>query len=411
MRRMTDAFERLFSPARLGALTLRNRVLRTACFEGLSAGGAPGDALIEHHRRVAAGGTAMTTLAYCAVSPDGRTFDTQILMDERASGGLSRLTAAVHAEGGAASIQLGHSGDFASKAVAGSAPMGPSRRFNLYGLALSRAMTGDDIARVVEAFGRAAGLAARCGFDAIELHAGHGYLLSQFLSPHTNRRSDAYGGSPENRLRFPLAALAAAKAAAGPGVPVLVKMNLEDAARGGLRVDDAVGIARAFEAAGADALVLSGGFVSARSCLYMLRGGVPTREMARGQPGLLRKAGLLLFGRVFVARTPYEELFFLEDARKVRAAVRLPLVLLGGVASRGAMTRALDAGFEFVALGRALVRDPEFTGKVRDGLAAASDCDHCNRCVAEMASTGVRCVCLEKRGVLFSHASGRAGPQ
>jgi 2,4-dienoyl-CoA reductase-like NADH-dependent reductase (Old Yellow Enzyme family) len=388
--------EWLFSPAKLGALALRNRVLRTACFEGLSAGGTPSDALIEHHRRVAAGGTAMTTVAYCAVSPDGRTFDTQLLMDDRTAEGLSRLTAAVHAEGAAAAIQLGHSGDFASKAVGGSAPMGPSRRFNLYGLALSRAMSEADIERAVADFGKATALATRAGFDAIELHAGHGYLLSQFLSPCTNRRADRYGGSLENRLRFPLAALAAAKAAAGPGVPVLVKMNLEDKARGGLEIGEAVEIAKAFEAAGADGLVLSGGFVSARSCLYMLRGGVPTREMARGQPGILRKAGLLLFGRLFVARTPWEELFFLENAKRVRAAVKLPLVLLGGVASRGAMERALDEGFDFVALGRALVRDPDFTAKVRAGALEASDCDHCNRCVAEMAATGVRCVCLEE---------------
>jgi len=165
--------------------------------------------------------------------------------------------------------------------------------------------------------------------------------------------------------------------------------------RGGLAIGEAVSAARAFEGAGATALVLSGGFVSARSCLYMLRGGVPTREMARAQPGVLRKIGLNLFGRLFVARTPFEELFFLEDALRIRAAVGLPLVLLGGVASRTAMERAIGAGFDFVALGRALVRDPEFTDKVRRGELDASDCDHCNRCVAEMAGRGVRCVCLD----------------
>jgi len=395
MRRVSEAFEKLFSPARLGAIELRNRVIRTACFEGMSRGGTPNDALVEHHRRIAAGGTAMTTLAYCAVSTDGLTFDTQILMDDRVEAPLSRLAAAVHAEGAAIAIQLGHSGDFSSRAATGCAPMGPSRRFNLYGLAVSRIMEAADLARAADDFGRAAGIAVRAGVDVVELHAGHGYLLSQFLSPHTNRRKDRYGGSPENRRRFPLEVLAAVRASVGSSTPVLVKMNLTDAVRGGLAIDEAIAAARAFESGGATALVLSGGFVSARSCLYMLRGGVPTREMARTQPGLLRKIGLNMFGRLFVARYPYEELFFLEDALRIRKAVGLPLVLLGGVASRTAMERAIDAGFDFVALGRALIRDPDFTDKIRTGALDASDCDHCNRCVAEMAGAGVRCVCLD----------------
>jgi 2,4-dienoyl-CoA reductase-like NADH-dependent reductase (Old Yellow Enzyme family) len=390
---VSEAFERLFSPARLGALALRNRVLRTACFEGMSPGGAPGDALVEHHRRIAAGGTAMTTVAYCSVAREGRTFDTQILMEERNAAPLARLTAAVHAEGAAAAVQLGHSGDFASRAATGFRPQGPSRRFNLYGLATARAMDEADLARTAADFGRAAALAVRAGFDAIELHAGHGYLLSQFLSPHTNRRADRYGGSLANRARFPLEVLAAVRSAVGPAVPILVKTNLDDAVRGGLGLEEAIGAARAFADGGADALVLSGGFVSARSCLYMLRGGVPTREMARAQPGALRRIGLGLFGRLFVARYPFAELFFLEKALRVRDAVRSPLVLVGGVASRAGMERAIEAGFDFVAVGRALIRDPDFTAKIRSGALDASDCDHCNRCVAEMAGAGVRCVC------------------
>jgi 2,4-dienoyl-CoA reductase-like NADH-dependent reductase (Old Yellow Enzyme family) len=397
MRRVSEAFDKLFSPARIGPLALRNRIVRTACYEGLSANGLPSDALVEHHRRIAAGGTGMTTLAYCSVAKDGLTFESQIVVDERSEEPLAHLVDTVHGEGGAVSIQLGHAGDFSSSTAIGGRPIGPSRRFNLYGLALARAMDDADLHRIAADFGRAAGIAARAGFDAIELHAGHGYLLSQFLSPRTNRRTDRYGGPLENRLRFPLEVLAAARAAVGASKPILVKMNMRDAMRGGLTVDDAVEIARAFERAGADGLVLSGGFVSARSCLYMLQGGVPTWAMARTQPGVLRKIGLSLFGNLFVAHTPFRELFFLEDALTIRAAVKLPLVLLGGVASRASMERAIEAGFDFVALGRALIRDPDFTDKVRRGELEASDCDHCNRCVAEMAGAGVRCVCLGER--------------
>jgi 2,4-dienoyl-CoA reductase-like NADH-dependent reductase (Old Yellow Enzyme family) len=395
MRAVGEAFERLFSEARLGPIALRNRVIRTACFEGMSTDGVPSEALLEHHRRVAAGGAALTTLAYCAVSPDGRTFDSQILMDQRAEAPLARIAAAVRAQGGTLALQLGHSGDFASRSATGTAPAGPSRRFNLYGLSLSRAMDDDDLARVARDFADAAALAVRAGASAVELHAGHGYLLSQFLSPRTNRRTDRYGGALENRLRFPLEVLAAVRAAVGDRAAILVKMNLHDRMRGGLEAAEAIAVARAFERGGADALVLSGGFVSARSCLYMLRGGVPTREMARTQEGALRKVGLTLFGRLFVARYPFAELFFLDRALPVRDAVALPLVLVGGVASRAAMERAIGAGFDFVALGRALVRDPDFPNRVQRGEIEASDCDHCNRCIAEMAGAGVRCVCLD----------------
>jgi len=382
---------KVFSPATLGDLKLRNRLIRTAAFEGMCPNGVPTDQLVEHHRSMAAGGVGMTTVAYASVSADGRTYGHQILMSEQVLAPLRKLTEAVHAQGAAASIQLGHCGYFASMSATGERPIGASRLLNLYGLTFSRAMTDADIVRVTEDFGRGARLAREAGFDAVEIHAGHGYLLSQFLSPYTNRRKDAYGGSLENRLRFPIAALRKVRETLGPGFPILVKMNMRDGFSGGLEIDEAVEIAKRFEAEGASALVLSGGFVS-KTPLYMLRGDVPTREMASVQSAWYRRIGLLLFGNLFVQKYPYKELFFLEDARRIRAAVKLPLVLVGGIRSVENLETAMAEGFDFAAMGRALIMEPDLPKRWARGETAESKCEPCNICIAEMDRGGVRCV-------------------
>jgi 2,4-dienoyl-CoA reductase-like NADH-dependent reductase (Old Yellow Enzyme family) len=382
--------DKVFAPCKLGDLELRNRVIRTGAFEGMCPGGVPSDALIEHHRQMGAGGVGLTTVAYCSVSPDGRTYHHQMVLTEDIVPALKRLTDAVHREGAAASIQLGHCGDFANKQVIGGRPLGPSARFVLYGRCRSRAITPTEMQRVRDDFGRAAVLAREAGFDAVELHAGHGYLLSQFLSPFTNRRTDEHGGSLDNRLRFPSAVIRHVRERLGPGFPVLVKTNLRDGFAGGLEIDEAVRIAQRFEQDGAGGLVLSGGFVS-KAPLYMLRGEVPVKEMAAVQESWLSRLGLRLFGRLFVQRYPYEELFFLDGARRVRAAVDLPLVLVGGVRSLAGMQTAMDEGFDLVALGRALIREPDLVRRFERGEAVESTCEPCNKCIAEMDRGGVRC--------------------
>jgi 2,4-dienoyl-CoA reductase-like NADH-dependent reductase (Old Yellow Enzyme family) len=384
------AAARAFEPVNLGPLRLRNRVIRTATFEGMCPGGAPSDALIALHRDAAAGGVGMTTVAYCSVSADGRTYAHQMLMQPEIVPALRRLTDAVHAEGAAASIQLGHCGFFASRGVIAGRPIGPSRVFNTYGLSFCRAMDAGDIARVTGDFGRATRLAIEAGFDAVELHVGHGYLLSQFLSPATNHRRDGYGGSLDGRLRLVREVVAeVAKAAAGK-VCVLAKMNLEDGFAGGLELAEAIEVGRALEAAGVDALVPSGGFVS-RTPLYMLRGEVPTRDMVAVQPFWWQKLGLALFGRLFVQRYPYSPLFFREGASALKAAVGVPVVLLGGIRSLADIETAMDAGFDAVAMGRALIREPDLINRYRAALARDARCTPCNRCIAEMDRGGLRC--------------------
>lgn len=396
--------DKIFTPGEIGHLRLRNRIIKAGCFEGMCQEGSCSDRLIEYHRAVARGGAAMTTVAYCSVSQEGRAYGHEMWMREEILPDLKRLTDAVHKEGAAVSIQLGHCGYFASKADTGYQPYGASRKFNLFRLSFPQVMTSDDINSMLDSFANAAVMAQRAGFDAIEIHSGHGYLLSQFLSPYTNRRKDMYGGSPENRMRFPAAVVRRVCEAVGPDYPVLVKMNSTDGIKGGLEIEDAVAVARRFEAEGASALVPSCGFTS-RTPLMMLRGNVPTMEMVAVQKSLLKKIGLLLFGRFMVQHYEYEDLFLMQDALKILEAVKIPVILIGGICSLENLNTAMQAGFEFVEVGRAIIKDPDIVNKWQRGGVFASDCDHCNRCIAEMDRGGVDCVC-NTRGPLITKNKG-----
>lgn len=394
-------------PFILGGLHLRNRTVRAGCFEGLSDGGEVTPRLLEHHRRVAAGGVAMTTVSYCSVSRDGRAFGHELWMRPEILPGLRALTQAVHAEGAAASIQLGHCGFFASPAVIGGKPLGASPKVCLFRLSRCREMTAADIEEKTADFVRAASFAREAGFDAVEIHAGHGYLLSQFLSPWTNRRGDEYGGSLANRLRFPVAVIGRVRAALGPDYPILVKMNVRDGMRGGLELDEAVTVAQVFEDAGATALVPSCGF-TARTPLYMLRGKVPTMAMARAQERFLTGLGMALFGWAFVQRYPFAPRFLQNQAAHIRAAVSIPVAYIGGVQSLSDMEELMTEGFAFVQLGRSTIRDPDFVAHLQSRETVESDCDHCNRCVASMSATGVTCARTEEER-LTGTAGGRRG--
>lgn len=382
----------VFEPFRVGDLKLRNRVIKTATYEGMVVDGQPSEVLKRHHVELAKGGVSMTTVAYCAVSPEGRTFSNQMVMRENTVKPLRAITDAVHREGAAAMLQLGHCGGFSKNEELGfRGPLGPSYGFNAYGalkaMPLARGMDERDLARTREDFVRAAKCAVDAGFDAIEVHLGHGYLLSQFLSPHRNKRSDRYGGSLENRMRFPLEIMRAIRDALGPKAAVFAKLNLDDGVSGGLHVEEATQIARNLEALGTTALVLSGGLVS-HSALYLLRGGRPLKDMIEVETNPLQKVALAVFGPFLVRKVPFEPLFFMEQAKQVRAAVKMPLVYIGGAASLADLERTRSEGFDMVAMGRALIREPDLLARYQAGHASVSQCTPCNRCIAEMDRPG-----------------------
>jgi 2,4-dienoyl-CoA reductase-like NADH-dependent reductase (Old Yellow Enzyme family) len=308
---------------------------------------------------------------------------------------LKPLTEAVHAEGAAVSLQLGHCGFFTKDSSLGRRPLGPSRAFNAYGVfagvPFASAMTEEDMERTTEEFARAARRAGDAGFDAVELHLGHGYLLSQFLSPAANRRKDEFGGSVENRLRFPLRVVDRVLDAVGSQLAVLAKINLSDGFSRGLGIEDAVTIAKHLEERGVHALVLSGGFTS-KTPLFLLRGGRPLEAMIAVEKNPWQRFALRLFGSSVVRAYPFEELFFLPLAREVRRAVKMPLVLLGGAVSMDNLDVAMQEGFDFVAMGRALIADPGLIADFQAGTKTRTRCNSCNACIAEMDAGGVRCV-------------------
>lgn len=390
---MNPSLSRALSPTPLGPIRLRNRVIKAATFEGMSPGGIPSPQLTRHHARLAQGGVGITTVAYGAVSAHGRTFSDQLLVGPKALAGLTELTDAVHSEGGAASLQLAHCGGFTkNRAIT---PRGPSWNLNLYGILSGlpwvHPMRTTHIDRVIADFAQAAERAAQAGFDAVELHLGHGYLLSQFLSPRTNRRRDRFGLGLAGRMRLPLAVVDAVRDAVGQDLAVLAKINLSDGLPGGSGVEEAVVLTRALEERGIDAVIMSGGVVS-RNAFYLLRGGRPLRAMIRAEHSLPQKAALALFGPFLVRPHRYRDLFFLEQAQRLRAASAAPLALLGGVASSESVTRAMDEGFDYVVMGRALLSNPDFVHEMASGEPVRARCNHCNLCVAEMDRDGVRCV-------------------
>jgi 2,4-dienoyl-CoA reductase-like NADH-dependent reductase (Old Yellow Enzyme family) len=367
-----------FAPAALGSLRLRNRFIKAATFEGMAAGNLVTERLIDFHRAMAAGGVGMTTVAYLAVSEDGQGAPAEIVVRPEALAGLRRLADAVHAEGVAVSAQIGHAGPVA--AATGRRGLAPSRLFSPIALRFTRAATEADLERIVRDFASAARLLREAGFDAVEVHLGHSYLLSSFLSPALNKRRDRFGGSVEGRAEPARRVVRAVREAAGPSMAVLAKLNMADGFRGGIALEDAIAAARLLESDGVlDALELTGGS-SLKNPMFMFRGEAPIAEMARAFPQPLRTA-FRLVGRRFMPSYPFEEAYFLPLAQQFRAALSMPLVLLGGINRLDTVRRALGEGFQFVALGRALLREPDLVARWRRGDVAEATCTHCNKCI------------------------------
>ena len=383
----------IFTPVRIGPVTLRNRVIRSAAFENMAYGNKPSQDLKDYHVAVTRGGVGMTTLAYASVSRSGLSFDGQLWMREEIVPALRDITDAIHAQGAKASIQLGHCGNMTHRSTCGCMPVGASSGFNLYSPTFVRALREDEILALVEDFGHAVELARAAGFDCVEIHAGHGYLISQFLSPYTNHRRDRFGGSLENRMRLMQLVIRRVMEAAGDDMGVLVKMNMHDGFRRGMQRAECLEVARELERLGVHALVLSAGFVS-KAPMEVMRGAMPLRTLAHYMD-LRRfwwlKAMLRVVGRAVIPTVPYRDAYFLEDAREFRAAVKLPLVYVGGMVSRSSMEEVLDAGFDALQMARALIRDTDFVNKLRSGVCERSECRHSNYCIGRMYTLEMRC--------------------
>ncbi|NUS56434.1 MAG: NADH:flavin oxidoreductase [Streptomycetaceae bacterium] len=386
----------VFAPAKLGPLTLRNRIVKAATFEGATPDALVTDSLIEYHRKPAAGGIGMTTVAYLAVAPEGRTDRHQIYWRPEAIPGLRRLTDAVHKEGAAVSAQIGHAGPVANAKSNGLPALAPSRSFNPISMKATRAATEDDIKRIGEAHASAATYAIEAGFDAVEIHLGHNYFASSFLSPKINKRKDGYGGSLANRAKVARAAVRAVRDAVGDRIAVTAKLNMSDGVPGGIWLDESLQTAKWLEEdGGLDALELTVGS-SLLNPMYLFRGDAPIPEFAATFPQP-QQLGVKLIGKKFLHAYPYQDAFLLDYARQFRAELKMPLILLGGITNRETMDLAMREGFEFVAMGRAILREPDLINRIaadESRTAVKSLCIHCNKCMPTIYS-GTRCVVID----------------
>jgi len=311
---------------------------------------------------------------------------------------LRRLIAMIKKTGAKVSGQVTHCGHFSQNKnlQKDQPPKGPSKMFVGIGLTAGRpiapAMTQEDIDNLIQTYSDAASFMKRVGFDAMEIHFGHGYGLSQFISPKTNKRDDEYGGNHEKRMRVPLDCLAAARAAVGPDFPILGKISMTDAVKGGVTYEQGIEVAKSLDAAGIDGIVPSGG-TSSYNSMYLFRGQSIAKGMVAMASSKTSKLLYKLMGPLMWKEYPYEPTFFLEAAKNIKAAVSCPVIYVGGVSTRADIDRVMEAGFDFVQIGRPILKDSDFVKHAEADPDYDSGCTHCNFCVPLIQHPdGIRCV-------------------
>jgi len=358
-----------FDTTSLGCMSLKNRFVRSATWEGMAAeDGSCTDELVEVIRQLAKGEVGLIISSHAYVSPEGQAGVRQVAAyDDRFVGGLRQMAEAARDGGSKMVLQLAHAGVHAATSLTKRDAIGPSTATNQKG-EVGRAMSTEEIEGVIGAFGAAAKRARDAGFDGVQIHAAHGYLLSQFLSPRLNRRSDEYGGSVENRARIVLSIIGRIKALSGDGFPVLIKMNSEDFLDDGLTVDEMLQVAGMLEEAGIDGVELSGGVIDPAGYQIPVRKGTPSTEE--------------------------EEVYYREAAQRYKQRNRVPLILVGGIRSYGVSEKLIeDSHADYIALSRPLIREPHLIARWKSGDTRKSECGSCNKCFGPiLRGKGMRCV-------------------
>jgi 2,4-dienoyl-CoA reductase-like NADH-dependent reductase (Old Yellow Enzyme family) len=361
----------VFEPGAINGMILKNRFVCGAIWNGMAEkDGSCSEKMIDLVAKPARGNAGLVISGAVFVTSDGHVFLGQAgIHSDALLPGLTAMTQAVHEPGGRIVAQLFHGGIFSNPEYTGQEALGPSA-LNTDNGPLGKQMTTEQIQRVVVAFGEAAARAKRAGFDGVEVHTAHGFLLSQYLSPFFNHRDDAYGGNIENRARMLLEVVHSVREAVGTGFPVLAKINAEDFLPGGLSVDEMLQVAGLLDRAGVDAIELSGGTVLG------LLSGSPNTSFSR-----VEKNG------------PYYE----EAAKRCRDGIGVPLILDGGTRSLQVSQRLIDQGItDYVAMARPFIREPDMIRRWESGDTRESGCLSDNDCLFEgLKGNGVHCMHLD----------------
>ncbi|MDY6972106.1 MAG: NADH:flavin oxidoreductase [Thermodesulfobacteriota bacterium] len=362
----------LFEASSINNMILDNRFVRSATWEGMANDdGSCTPRLIRLMEKLAYGGVGLIISGHAYVSREGQAGVWQMgIYDEKLVPGLAEMAEAVHRTGGKIIVQLAHAGCHSAIDLTKKEPFGPSIKKGRKG-PLCREITREEIRRVVEAFGEGAARARKAGFDGVQIHAAHGYLLSQFLSPFYNKRKDGYGGSIENRARIVLEVFRAVRAQVGEGFPVLIKMNSEDFVPQGLTVDEMVQVAAMLEKAGIDAIELSGG------------------TMFSGKYTAIRKCEI---------DSHEKEGYYRQAARCYKEKINTPLILVGGIRSYQVAEELVDGNMaDYIALCRPLIREPHLINRWESGDKGRALCLSDNLCLRPaLTGKGIYCV-TEKR--------------
>ena len=389
---------KLLLPAKLNGITLKNKTIKAATFEGmLDDNNNISQRCINFHENVAAGGVAMTTLAYCAPEADGRMLARYMYVRNEIKPQLQKLADAVHKHGAMLSGQIAHCGGFSrNTALQRKRPVAPSKIINLggifYGMFFTQEMNETLMCEVEESFAASALIMKSSGFDAVEIHFGHGYLLSQFISALTNKRKDEYGGSIENRMRFPLRVLKAVRNAVGNDFPILGKITMYDDMKGGISFEEGMAVAQMLDSNGIDGIILSAG-TSSQNPMLLFHGNSILPGLVKYEKNFLLKTGMKMMKNMMFKNYPYHELFLLDAAKKVREKVKCNLIYIGGATNPDSLVQVMEAGFDFVQLGRPLIRDAEMLNHLHQyGMDYVNGCTHCNECAPLMEHPdGIKC--------------------
>ncbi|MGA3113433.1 MAG: NADH:flavin oxidoreductase [Syntrophobacteraceae bacterium] len=362
---------RLFESSTINGMQLSNRFMRSATWEGLAGeDGAVTPRLIKMMSELAGGGVGLIITSHAYVRPDGQAGPWQLgIYKDELTPGLQKMTTAVHQAGGMIVAQLSHAGNFAAEKLIAQPPLVVS---DYEGLAQSprRQISAEDIREIVEAFAKAAARAKAAGFDGVQIHSAHGYLLSQFLSPVFNRRLDEYGGSLVNRARIHLEIYHAIRETVGNRFPVLIKMNCQDFSEKGLSLDESVQAAGLLADAGLDAIEVSGGLPT---------GG----KLSPSRPGI---------------DSEEKEAYFSEELRAFRKAIRIPLILVGGIRSFEVADRLVQDGLaDYISMSRPFIREPDLIKRWKEGDRRRADCQSDNLCFKPgIEGEGIYCVVAKR---------------
>jgi 2,4-dienoyl-CoA reductase-like NADH-dependent reductase (Old Yellow Enzyme family) len=358
------------APGKIGSLVIGNRLIRAATSETMaSEQGEVTDELIDFYGELARGGAGLLITGHAYVEEGGQCSARQIgIYADRLIPGLARLVASVHQHGGRIFCELSHAGS--QSVVLNVDPIAPSIIENAIFARQPREMSGDDIEKIIAAFARAARRAAAAGFDGIHIHGGNGYLISQFSSPFSNRRSDKWGGDADRRTRFFLAVYDAIRAAVGADMPITARYGIADSRPDGMQLDEGIARLAMLAARGLNAVEPTYGLMT--SYLENIRPYVAVMPARAVQDWVLP--------RLWSPAQP--EAYYLAFAKAVKAAIDIPVILVGGVRSTELMARILRAGeADFFALARPFIREPHFPKSLEAGRQGLLDCVSCNICL------------------------------